>query len=140
MGTIRIGMVDMVAREPMANDAPGTLYASNLTREGTVERSLLRSVCASITAAQSGKVRWTRVGESSGSGIERTEGAWDSRPITKAWLNDAGNGVLYLFVRGMCGPDTPVTDGNPAGVFSWRPSADRVGALSDLLDGRRAAA
>ena len=98
MGTIRIGMVDMVAREPMAADAPGTLYASNLTREGTVERSLLRSVCASITAAQSGKVRWTRVGESSGSGIERTEGAWDSRPITKAWLNDAGNGALYLFV------------------------------------------
>lgn len=49
-------------------------------------------------------------------------------------------GVLYLFVRGMCGPDTPVTDGHPAGVFSWRPSADLVGALSDLLDGRRAAA
>ena len=49
-------------------------------------------------------------------------------------------GVLYLFVRGMCGPDTPVTGGNPAGVFSWRPSADLVGALSDLLDGRRAAA
>lgn len=49
-------------------------------------------------------------------------------------------GVLYLFVRGMCGPDTPVTDGHPAGVFSWRPSAELVGALSDLLDGRRAAA
>ena len=24
-------------------------------------------------------------------------------------------GVLYLFVRGMCGPDTPVVDGHPAG-------------------------
>ena len=24
-------------------------------------------------------------------------------------------GVLYLFVRGMCGPETPVVDGHPAG-------------------------
>ena len=48
-------------------------------------------------------------------------------------------GVLYLFVRGMCGADTPVVDGNPAGVFSWRPPASLVIALSDLLDagGRR---
>lgn len=45
-------------------------------------------------------------------------------------------GVLYLFLRGMCGPDTPVTDGSPAGVFGWRPSAELVVALSDLLDGR----
>ncbi|PQM49477.1 RecBCD enzyme subunit RecB [Mycobacterium talmoniae] len=43
-------------------------------------------------------------------------------------------GVLYLFVRGMCGPDTPVLDGHPAGVFSWRPPAALVTALSDLLD------
>ena len=49
-------------------------------------------------------------------------------------------GVLYLFVRGMCGPDTPVTDGQPAGVFGWRPPAALVTELSDLLDGRRAAA
>lgn len=42
-------------------------------------------------------------------------------------------GVLYLFVRGMCGPDTPVLDGHPAGVFSWRPPAALVIALSDLL-------
>ena len=49
-------------------------------------------------------------------------------------------GALYLFVRGMCGPDTPVTDGHPAGVFSWRPPPAMVVALSDLLDGRRAAA
>jgi exodeoxyribonuclease V beta subunit len=48
-------------------------------------------------------------------------------------------GVLYLFVRGMCGPDTPLTDGHPAGVFSWRPPAALVVALSDLLDGRKAA-
>lgn len=42
-------------------------------------------------------------------------------------------GVLYLFVRGMCGPDTPVVDGQPAGVFSWRPPAALVTALSELL-------
>ena len=29
-------------------------------------------------------------------------------------------GVLYLFLRGMCGPETPVVDGMPCGVFSWR--------------------
>jgi exodeoxyribonuclease V beta subunit len=49
-------------------------------------------------------------------------------------------GVLYLFVRGMCGPETPVIDGQPCGVFSWQPPAALVVALSDLLDeGRRAA-
>lgn len=42
-------------------------------------------------------------------------------------------GVLYLFVRGMCGPDTPILGGYPAGVFSWRPPAALVVALSDLL-------
>ncbi len=47
-------------------------------------------------------------------------------------------GILYLFVRGMCGPDTPVTDGNPAGVFGWRPPTALVTALSDLLDGGEA--
>ena len=46
-------------------------------------------------------------------------------------------GVLYLYVRGMCGPDTPDVDGHPAGVFSWRPPAALVVALSDLLDGLR---
>ena len=49
-------------------------------------------------------------------------------------------GVLYLFLRGMCGAETPVVDGHPAGVFSWQPPASLVVALSDLLDGRRAAA
>ncbi|GAY13893.1 exodeoxyribonuclease V subunit beta [Mycobacterium sp. shizuoka-1] len=48
-------------------------------------------------------------------------------------------GVLYLFVRGMCGPDTPSSDGHPAGVFSWRPPAALVVAVSELLDGRRVA-
>jgi exodeoxyribonuclease V beta subunit len=49
-------------------------------------------------------------------------------------------GVLYLFVRGMCGADTPVFDGHPAGVFSWQPPAELVVALSDLLDAGRQAA
>ncbi|MXG89089.1 AAA family ATPase [Nocardioides sp. YIM 123512] len=44
-------------------------------------------------------------------------------------------GVLYLYVRGMCGPETPEVDGHPAGVFSWLPPAALVTALSDLLDG-----
>jgi exodeoxyribonuclease V beta subunit len=45
-------------------------------------------------------------------------------------------GVLYLYLRGMCGPDTPVVDGQPCGVFSWRPPVGLVEELSDLLDGR----
>ncbi|WP_431238061.1 exodeoxyribonuclease V subunit beta [Mycolicibacterium aichiense] len=49
-------------------------------------------------------------------------------------------GVLYLFVRGMCGPDTPTAGEHPAGVFSWRPPAALVTAVSDLLDGPRVAA
>jgi exodeoxyribonuclease V beta subunit len=48
-------------------------------------------------------------------------------------------GVLYLFVRGMCGAATPVVDGHPAGVFSWRPPASLIVAISDLLDAGAAA-
>ncbi|RNL75501.1 exodeoxyribonuclease V subunit beta [Nocardioides marmorisolisilvae] len=49
-------------------------------------------------------------------------------------------GVLYLYLRGMCGPETPTfrhrgQDGNPAGIFSWQPPVALVLALSDLLDG-----
>jgi exodeoxyribonuclease V beta subunit len=43
-------------------------------------------------------------------------------------------GVLYLFLRGMCGPDGPAVDDVPCGVFSWRPPAVLVAELSDLLD------
>ncbi len=45
-------------------------------------------------------------------------------------------GVLYLFLRGMTGPGTPVVDGAPSGVFAWRPPAALVHAVSDLFDGR----
>jgi exodeoxyribonuclease V beta subunit len=44
-------------------------------------------------------------------------------------------GVLYLFLRGMCGPETPVVDGHVAGVFDWSPPAALVTGLSDLLEG-----
>jgi exodeoxyribonuclease V beta subunit len=44
-------------------------------------------------------------------------------------------GILYLFVRGMAGPDTPRVDGVPCGVFGWRPPAPLVVELSALLDG-----
>ncbi len=44
-------------------------------------------------------------------------------------------GVLYLYLRGMCGPETPRVDGQPCGVFSWQPPVALVEELSDLLDG-----
>jgi len=44
-------------------------------------------------------------------------------------------GVLYLYLRGMCGPDTPRIDGAPCGVFAWRPPVALVEELSGLLDG-----
>ena len=45
-------------------------------------------------------------------------------------------GILYLYVRGMCGPETPEVDGQPCGVFAWHPPAAMIEELSDLLDGR----
>ncbi|TDU84009.1 DNA helicase/exodeoxyribonuclease V beta subunit [Kribbella voronezhensis] len=44
-------------------------------------------------------------------------------------------GVIYLYLRGMCGPETPHVNGHPAGVFSWPIPTALVLALSDLLDG-----
>ncbi|HTF41823.1 MAG TPA: PD-(D/E)XK nuclease family protein, partial [Propionibacteriaceae bacterium] len=44
-------------------------------------------------------------------------------------------GILYLFVRGMAGADTPRVDGVPCGVFGWRPPPVLVVELSALLDG-----
>jgi exodeoxyribonuclease V beta subunit len=44
-------------------------------------------------------------------------------------------GVVYLYLRGMCGPDTPRVDGEPCGVFTWRPPVALLDELSDLLDG-----
>ncbi len=44
-------------------------------------------------------------------------------------------GIAYLFVRGMTGPDTPLVDGSPLGVFSWRPAPEMVSEISSLLAG-----
>ena len=43
-------------------------------------------------------------------------------------------GILYLFLRGMAGADTPVVDGGRCGVFAWQPPAELVVELSDVLD------
>ncbi|HSS68981.1 MAG TPA: 3'-5' exonuclease, partial [Nocardioidaceae bacterium] len=43
-------------------------------------------------------------------------------------------GVLYLFLRGMCGPATPTAAGTPYGAFAWSPPPTLVAELSDLLD------
>ncbi len=42
-------------------------------------------------------------------------------------------GVLYLFLRGMCGADVAFADGSLPGVFAWSPPAELVVAASDLL-------
>jgi exodeoxyribonuclease V beta subunit len=42
--------------------------------------------------------------------------------------------VLYLFVRGMAGEDTPAHDGSRCGVFTWTPPAALLSAVSDVLD------
>ena len=44
-------------------------------------------------------------------------------------------GVLYLFVRGMTGPETPRVAGVPCGVFGWHPPPSLVVELSALLAG-----
>jgi len=44
-------------------------------------------------------------------------------------------GSMYLFIRGMIGPDTPVVAGERCGVARWRPPAEMIVALSRLLAG-----
>ncbi|MFL6159261.1 MAG: PD-(D/E)XK nuclease family protein, partial [Marmoricola sp.] len=48
-------------------------------------------------------------------------------------------GILYLYLRGMCGPDTPEVDGHPCGVFAWKPPAAMIVEMSDALDAGRGA-
>jgi exodeoxyribonuclease V beta subunit len=48
-------------------------------------------------------------------------------------------GAVYLFVRGMVGPDTAMDDtGSRCGVFVDRPPKDLIVGLSDLLAGTAA--
>jgi exodeoxyribonuclease V beta subunit len=49
-------------------------------------------------------------------------------------------GILYLYVRGMCGAETPEVDGVPCGVFTWKPPAAMIVELSELLAGQEVAA
>jgi exodeoxyribonuclease V beta subunit len=44
-------------------------------------------------------------------------------------------GAVYLFVRGMTGPEALTVQGRTCGVFSWRPPSQLVVELSDLLAG-----
>jgi exodeoxyribonuclease V beta subunit len=46
-------------------------------------------------------------------------------------------GVLYLFLRGMCGAATPTVDGHVAGVFDWAPPTGLIVSFSDLIEGVR---
>ncbi|MGH9137274.1 MAG: hypothetical protein ACRD0G_09550, partial [Acidimicrobiales bacterium] len=46
-------------------------------------------------------------------------------------------GAAYLFVRGMVGADTPSLDGQPYGVFSWRPPVAAITAVDALFRGER---
>jgi exodeoxyribonuclease V beta subunit len=47
-------------------------------------------------------------------------------------------GALYLFLRGLCGPDTPRVGDMVCGGFAWQPPAALVVELSDLLAGAAA--
>jgi hypothetical protein len=40
-----------------------------------------------------------------------------------------------LFLRGMVGVDTPVTDGVRNGVLAWRPSTQTILAVDAILGG-----
>ncbi|MFP3882952.1 MAG: UvrD-helicase domain-containing protein [Actinomycetota bacterium] len=44
-------------------------------------------------------------------------------------------GSMYLFIRGMIGPDTPIVAGERCGVARWQPPAEMIVALSRLLAG-----
>jgi exodeoxyribonuclease V beta subunit len=44
-------------------------------------------------------------------------------------------GAAYLFVRGMVGVATPTIDGQPYGVFEWRPPVATIVAVDELFRG-----
>ena len=45
-------------------------------------------------------------------------------------------GSMYLFIRGMIGPGTPLVEGERCGVERWRPTSGVVVAVSRLFAGR----
>ena len=50
-------------------------------------------------------------------------------------FDDQWAGVAYLFVRGMAGPDTPLSGGSPCGVYAWHPPAAMIERADDALRG-----
>jgi len=46
-------------------------------------------------------------------------------------------GSIYLYIRGMIGPETPVIGGERCGVARWFPPVEAIQAVSDLLVGGR---
>ena len=44
-------------------------------------------------------------------------------------------GVAYLFVRGMAGPQTPLSGDTACGVFAWRPSVAMIEQADAILSG-----
>jgi exodeoxyribonuclease V beta subunit len=44
-------------------------------------------------------------------------------------------GILYLFLRGMRGPETPVVGDARCGVFAWRPPVALIEELSLAFEG-----
>jgi exodeoxyribonuclease V beta subunit len=42
-------------------------------------------------------------------------------------------GSIYLFLRGVTGPDTPIVDGERCGVARWQPPVEMIVALSRLF-------
>ena len=49
-------------------------------------------------------------------------------------LAATSKGIAYLFVRGMSALEPLPGNAEPCGVWSWRPSASLIEALSDLFD------
>jgi exodeoxyribonuclease V beta subunit len=44
-------------------------------------------------------------------------------------------GAGYLFVRGMVGRETPLSNGSHNGVMAWRPSTESILKVNALLGG-----
>ena len=100
----RFAVVDYKTNWLGAGPTPEPLTAAHYTPE----RARRRRCCARTTRCRRCCTPWRCTGTCAG-------GCPDYDPARHL------GGVLYLFLRGMCGPGTPVVDGVPCGVFSWRP-------------------
>ena len=66
-------------------------------------------------------------------GVRHRIGPRDGYPDRPGPDRHVGGGA-YLCLRGMTGADGPLVDGEPCGVFAWRPPSSFVLDLSDALD------